>query len=145
MMGGRLRRFLAGAILLLYISMLAVGSVVSLTCDCQHHHADVHTSFNHVHVCCHDCHDAHSELQYADSKCCNHNHSNDVEFYIPSRSGDDDTLLRHAMALAIVSQELSYGGADEVVGLDEYRQLVLPILADGYVQCSSLRAPPALV
>ena len=115
MMDGGLRTFASAVMLLLYISMLAAGSVISLTCECEDHH------------------------------CCNHDHSNQVELYTQPRITDDETIMRHSMVLAFVAQELLYGVVDEVILNNEYRQLILPLLADGYVRCSSLRAPPALV
>ena len=145
-MGGRLKIFATMTMLLLYISMLAVNSIVSLACECDHHHhADVHTSFNHVHSCSHDCHEACTETRYTDNHCCSHDHSNRVELYTQPRITDDETTLRHSAVLAIVVQELLYGEHDVAIQTNDYRQLILPLLADGYVQCSSLRAPPSLV
>lgn len=146
MMDGGLRPFASAVMLLLYISMLAVGSVISLTCECEHHHhADIHTSFAHVHQCTHSCHEECAGVQITDHHCCNHDHSNQVELYTQPRITDDETIMRHSMVLAFVAQELLYGVVDEVILNNEYRQLILPLLADGYVRCSSLRAPPALV
>lgn len=140
--------------LLLYVSVLAVNDVVALTCECRHHKADVHTAFDHVHVCDHQHHD-HScsshdcdaeGVTIADKTCCNHNHSNTIALYTQPRMADDDHMERQAVLLAVVTDVLNFVEAEQTaVHGHEYSLYLLPPLSAGHAGRSALRAPPVLV
>ena len=140
--------------LLLYVSVLAVNDLVALTCECRHHKADVHTAFDHVHVCDHQHHD-HSCTSHdcdaegvtiADKTCCNHNHSNTIALYTQPRMADDDQMERQAVLLAVVTDVLNFVEAEQTaVHGHEYSLYLLPPLSAGHAGGSALRAPPVLV
>ena len=106
------RMFAAMTMLLLYVSVLAAGDVVALTCECRHHKADVHTDFAHVHACDDDCHhgegESHDAVQLTDHRCCNHNHSNSIALYTQPRSADDDQQERQSVLMAVVTDVLDF-------------------------------------
>lgn len=136
--------------LLLYVSVLAAGDVVALTCECRHHKADVHTDFAHVHTCDEDCHhgkgESHDMLQLTDHSCCNHNHSNSIALYTQPRSADDDQQERQSVLMAVVTDVLDFTQAEIAPAITtQYEPLLLPPLASGYARVGALRAPPQLV
>lgn len=136
--------------LLLYVSVLAAGDVVALTCECRHHKADVHTDFAHVHTCDEDCHhgkgESHDMLQLTDHSCCNHNHSNSIALYTQPRSADDDQQERQSVLMAVVTDVLDFTQAEIAPAITtQYEPLLLPPLASGYARARALRAPPQLV
>lgn len=141
--------------LLLYVSVLAASNVVALTCECRHHKADVHTAFDHIHVCnhqhhdhscpSHDCDAEHDEM-IADKTCCNHNHSNTIALYTQPRMADDDHMERQTVLLAVVTDVLNFVEAEQTaVHGHEYSQYLLPPLSAGHAGGNALRAPPVLV
>lgn len=136
--------------LLLYVSVLAAGDVVALTCECRHHKADVHTDFAHVHTCDEDCHhgkgESHDMVQLTDHRCCNHNHSNSIALYTQPRSADDDQQVRQSVLMAVVTDVLDFTQAEIAPAITtQYEPLLLPPLASGYARAGALRAPPQLV
>lgn len=136
--------------LLLYVSVLAAGDVVALTCECRHHKADVHTDFAHVHTCDKDCHhgkgESHDMVQLTDHSCCNHNHSNSIALYTQPRSADDDQQERQSVLMAVVTDVLDFTQAEIAPAITtQYEPLLLPPLASGYARAGALRAPPQLV
>lgn len=136
--------------LLLYVSVLAAGDVVALTCECRHHKADVHTDFAHVHICDGDCHhgkgESHDVVQLTDHSCCNHNHSNSIALYTQPRSADDDQQERQSVLMAVVTDVLDFTQAEIAPAITtQYEPLLLPPLASGYARAGALRAPPQLV
>lgn len=141
--------------LLLYVSVLAASNVVALTCECRHHKADVHTAFDHVHVCdhqhhdhsctSHDC-DAEGGVAFTDKTCCNHNHSNSIALYTQPRMADDDHVVRQAVLMAVVTDVLNFVEAEQTAAPGyEYSRYLLPPLSAGHAGGSALRAPPAFV
>lgn len=144
------RMFAAMTMLLLYVSVLAAGDVVALTCECRHHKADVHTDFAHVHTCDEDCHhgkgESHDVVQLTDHSCCNHNHSNSIALYTQPRSADDDQQERQSVPMAVVTDVLDFTQAEIAPAITtQYEPLLLPPLASGYARAGALRAPPQLV
>ena len=144
------RMFAAMTMLLLYVSVLAAGDVVALTCECRHHKADVHTDFAHVHTCDEDCHHGKGEsldvVQLTDHSCCNHNHSNSRALYTQPRSADDDQQERQSVLMAVVTDVLDFTQAEIAPAITtQYEPLLLPPLASGYARAGALRAPPQLV
>ncbi|MBQ4540704.1 MAG: hypothetical protein IJA37_05950 [Alistipes sp.] len=144
------RMFAAMTMLLLYVSVLAAGDVVALTCECRHHKADVHTDFAHVHTCDEDCHhgkgESHDMMQLTDHSCCNHNHSNSIALYTQPRSADDDQQERQSVLMAVVTDVLDFTQAEIAPAITtQYEPLLLPPLASGYARAGALRAPPQLV
>lgn len=144
------RMFAAMTMLLLYVSVLAAGDVVALTCECRHHKADVHTDFAHVHACDDDCHhgegESHDAVQFTDHRCCNHNHSNSIALYTQPRSADDDQQERQSVLMAVVTDVLDFTQAEIAPAITtQYEPLLLPPLASGYAHAGALRAPPQLV
>ena len=142
--------FAAMTMLLLYVSVLAAGDVVALTCECRHHKADVHTDFAHVHTCDKDCHhgkgESHDMVQLTDHSCCNHNHSNSIALYTQPRSADDDQQERQSVLMAVVTDVLDFTQAEIAPAITtQYEPLLLPPLASGYARAGALRAPPQLV
>lgn len=142
--------FAAMTMLLLYVSVLAAGDVVALTCECRHHKADVHTDFAHVHTCDEDCHhgkgESHDMVQLTDHSCCNHNHSNSIALYTQPRSADDDQQERQSVLMAVVTDVLDFTQAEIAPAITtQYEPLLLPPLASGYARAGALRAPPQLV
>lgn len=136
--------------LLLYVSVLAAGDVVALTCECRHHKADVHTDFAHVHSCDEDCHhgkdESHDMVQLTDHSCCNHNHSNSIALYTQPRSADNDQQERQSVLMAVVTDVLDFTQAEIAPAITtQYEPLLLPPLASGYARAGALRAPPQLV
>ena len=138
-------------LLVLYISTVLAGDVMSLTCGCRHHDADVHTAFRHVHKCTSSCCKqsvvAHSHEcdapKVKESGCCNHNHSTDIKLYVQPRV--DDGQLRQTILLAVLMDTaVTLDAPDNVLSFvyQEHRQ---PVLAAGYGGGQSLRAPPAIV
>ena len=154
-MAGKIFRMIAAfTMLVLYTTVMAASDVVALTCHCNTHRGDVHTSFNHVHKCeaehCDHHSDSHSEdttqQQFSKNRCCNHNHSNKIALYIQPRTSDDDHSQRQSILLAIVTDVFDYNVKQESgVGGEEYGECVLPSLLEGYTCSGALRAPPALV
>lgn len=154
-MAGKIFRMIAAfTMLVLYTTVMAASDVVALTCHCNTHRGDVHTSFNHVHKCeaehCDHHGDSHSEdttqQQFSKNRCCNHNHSNKIALYIQPRTSDDDHSQRQSILLAIVTDVFDYNVKQETgVGGEEYGECVLPSLLEGYTCSGALRAPPALV
>lgn len=154
-MAGKIFRMIAAfTMLVLYTTVMAASDVVALTCHCNTHRGDVHTSFNHVHKCeaehCqhHDishCEDT-AQQQFSKNRCCNHNHSNKIALYIQPRTSDDDHSQRQSILLAIVTDVFDYNVKQETgIGGEEYGECVLPSLLEGYTCSGALRAPPALV
>ena len=154
-MAGKFFRMIAAfTMLVLYTTVMAASDVVALTCHCNTHRGDVHTSFQHVHKCeaehCqhHDishCEDT-AQQQFSKNRCCNHNHSNKIALYIQPRTSDDDHSPRQSILLAIVTVVLGDNVKQETgVGGEEYGECVLPSLLEGYTCSGALRAPPALV
>lgn len=144
------RMFAAMTMLLLYVSVLAAGDVVALTCECRHHKADVHTDFAHVHTCDEDCHhgkgESHDVVQLTDHSCCNHNHSNSIALYTQPRSADNDQQERQSVLIAVVTDVLDFTQAEIAPAITtQYEPLLLPPLASGYARAGALRAPPQLV
>lgn len=144
------RMFAAMTMMLLYVSVLAAGDVVALTCECRHHKADVHTDFAHVHTCDEDCHhgkgESHDMVQLTDHSCCNHNHSNSIALYTQPRSADDDQQERQSVLMAVVTDVLDFTQAEIAPAITtQYEPLLLPPLASGYARAGALRAPPQLV
>jgi hypothetical protein len=144
------RMFAAMTMLLLYVSVLAAGDVVALTCECRHHKADVHTDFAHVHACDDDCHhgegESHDAVQLTDHRCCNHNHSNSIALYTQPRNADDDQQERQSVLMAVVTDVLDFTQAEIAPAITtQYEPLLLPPLASGYAHAGALRAPPQLV
>ena len=144
------RMFAAMTMLLLYVSVLAAGDVVALTCECRHHKADVHTDFAHVHTCDEDCHhgkgESHDMVQLTDHRCCNHNHSNSIALYTQPRSADDDQQERQSVLMAVVTDVLDFTQAEIAPAITtQYEPLLLLPLASGYARAGALRAPPQLV
>jgi hypothetical protein len=154
-MAGKIFRMIAAfTMLVLYTTVMAASDVVALTCHCNTHRGDVHTSFQHVHKCeaehCDHHSDSHSEdttqQQFSKNRCCNHNHSNKIALYIQPRTSDDDHSQRQSILLAIVTDVFDYNVKQETgVGSEEYGECVLPSLLEGYTCSGALRAPPALV
>ena len=154
-MAGKIFRMIAAfTMLVLYTTVMAASDVVALTCHCNTHRGDVHTSFNHVHKCeaehCDHRSDSHSEdtaqQQFSKNRCCNHNHSNKIALYIQPRTSDDDHSQRQSILWAIVTDVFDYNVKQESgVGGEEYGECVLPSLLEGYTCSGALRAPPALV
>lgn len=154
-MAGKIFRMIAAfTMLVLYTTVMAASDVVALTCHCNTHRGDVHTSFQHVHKCeaehCDHHSDYHSEdtaqQQFSKNRCCNHNHSNKIALYIQPRTSDDDHSQRQSILLAIVTDVFDYNVKQESgVGGEEYGECVLPSLLEGYTCSGALRAPPALV
>ena len=149
--------FAAFTMLLLYISVFTAGSVVALTCECNHHKADVHTAFDHIHICehsdahhafdCHhDCTTQECGVNIADKSCCNHNHSTSIALYTQPRTVSDDGSERQAVLMAVVTDVLNFVEAEQGIQYqDEYGQYLLPSLQAGHSYGRSLRAPPAFV
>ena len=154
-MAGKIFRMIAAfTMLVLYTTVMAASDVVALTCHCNTHCGDVHTSFQHVHKCeaehCDHHGDSHCEdtaqQQFSKNRCCNHNHSNKIALYIQPRTSDDDHSQRQSILLAIVTDVFDYNVKQESgVGGEEYGECVLPSLLEGYTCSGALRAPPALV
>ena len=154
-MAGKIFRMIAAfTMLVLYTTVMAASDVVALTCHCNTHRGDVHTSFQHVHKCeaehCDHHGDSHCEdttqQQFSKNRCCNHNHSNKIALYIQPRTSDDDHSQRQSILLAIVTDVFDYNVKQETgVGGEEYGECVLPSLLEGYTCSGALRAPPALV
>lgn len=154
-MAGKIFRMIAAfTMLVLYTTVMAASDVVALTCHCNTHCGDVHTSFNHVHKCEAE-HCQHHDIslsedtaqqQFSKNRCCNHNHSNKIALYIQPRTSDDDHSQRQSILLAIVTDVFDYNVKQETgVGGEEYGECVLPSLLEGYTCSGALRAPPALV
>ena len=148
--------FAAFVMLLLYASVFAAGNVVALTCECRHHKADVHTAFDHIHVCelgdahhshdCHDCADTECGQSIADSRCCNHNHSTSIALYIQPRTADDDSSERQSILLGVVTDVLNFVDAgQDTPSHTKYVLYLPPSLLAGHTSGCSLRAPPAFV
>ena len=148
--------FAAFVMLLLYASVFAAGNVVALTCECRHHKADVHTAFDHIHVCehgdahhSHDCHDYTDTgcgQSIADSSCCNHNHSTSIALYIQPRTADDDSSERQSVLLGVVTDVLNFVDAEQdTPSHTKYGLYLPPLLLAGHTSGCSLRAPPAFV
>jgi hypothetical protein len=154
-MAGKIFRMIAAfTMLVLYTTVMAASDVVALTCHCNTHRGDVHTSFQHVHKCeaehCDHHYISHCEdtaqQQFSKNRCCNHNHSNKIALYIQPRTSDDDHSQRQSILLAIVTDVFDYNVKQETgVGGEEYGECVLPSLLEGYTCSGALRAPPALV
>ncbi len=148
------RVVVAFVMLVLYTSVMAASDIVALTCHCNSHRGDVHTSFNHIHQCelehCHHhddaCADESAAEQFSKQRCCNHDHSNEISLYIQPRTFDDDNSERQAMLLAVVTDVLDYDMAQTAdVGQEEYGETIRYSLFEGYARSGVLRAPPALV
>lgn len=157
--------------LLLYLSTMVASDVVALTCHCLVYHQDgcqiahSHSSgkiYHHHHTACGehsecgDCTDCDSHDEYNRDFCkislqgsncgCDHNHSTEVELYTQPRIGDDDELLRYAMAVvAVTNMDPSAGRCELQVNSFSYGVYLLPPLSAAYLSSSSLRAPPVLV
>lgn len=153
MRGKIYRAIVAFVMLVLYITVMAASDFVAITCHCNSHSGDVHTAFNHRHQCqaehCDHSHDAVTSdysQQIANNRCCNHDHSNDIDLYLQPRTVDDDHSLRQAMLLSVVTDKLNHLGAQSAAsGSAEYGEYLLPSLGEGHTSGGALRAPPALV
>lgn len=149
--------FAAFTMLLLYASVFAAGNVVALTCECRHHKADVHTAFDHIHICehsdvhhlsdCHhDCTTTECGQSIADKSCCSHNHSTSIALYTQPRTADDDSAERQAVLLGVVTDVLNFVEAEQdLQSHTEYGLYLPPSLLAGHTSGCSLRAPPAFV
>ena len=142
--------------LLLYISVFTAGSVVALTCECSHHKADVHTAFDHIHICehndahhadeCHDCTTPECGQSITDKSCCNHNHSTSIALYTQPRTIDDNSSERQAVLMAVMTDVLNAVEAEQdIQSQAEYGLYLPPSLLAGHTSGCLLRAPPAFV
>lgn len=155
-------RFLVSLwMMLLYLSVTVASDVVSLACRCEcHHHADIHTAFEHTHVCecgedslykhhehhagqmCPGCH-----ITLSDAGCrCNHSHSTEVELYTPVRNIGDDDITRSTVLLVIAVGVMVDSESVSAINLvSPYSRYLLPPLSGAYNGGECLRAPPTLV
>ena len=152
-------RFLVSLwMMLLYLSVTVVSDVVSLACRCEcHHHADIHTAFEHTHTCeCgeHSCHQHQAEeacqncqTTLSDAGCkCNHSHSTEIELYTPVRNIGDDAITRSTQLLAVVVGVVADAESVSATNaVSPYSRYLLPSLSGAHNGGESLRAPPALV
>lgn len=138
------------ALLVLYISTMVAGDVMSLMCGCCHHDhsADVHTAFRHIHKCdAEECHHDHA-LEYAvpemKGRCsCNHDHSTEIKLYTPPQTLENS--LRQTILLAVLMDNSVTIESPEGALSFVYQEHILPSLTAGYGGGQSLRAPPAIV
>ena len=152
-------RFLVSLwMMLLYLSVTVASDVVSLACRCEcHHHADIHTAFEHTHACeCgeHSCHQHQAEeacqgcqTSLSDAGCsCNHSHSTEIELYTPVRNIGDDAITRSTQLLAVVvGVTADAESVSATNAVSPYSRYLLPPLSGAHNGGESLRAPPALV
>ena len=138
------------ALLVLYISTMVAGDVMSLMCGCCHHDhaADVHTAFRHIHHCSsEECLHDHSQEYQApqmERRCgCNHDHSTRIKLYTPPQTSDHS--LRQTILLAVLMDNAVTIESPEGALSFVYQEHILPSLASGYGGGQSLRAPPAIV
>ena len=144
--------------MLLYLSVTVASDVVSLACRCEcHHHADIHTAFEHTHAreCGeHSCHQHQAEeacqgcqTTLSDAGCsCNHSHSTEIELYTPVRNIGDDAITRSTQLLAVVvGVTADAESVSATNAVSPYSRYLLPPLSGAHNGGESLRAPPALV
>ena len=148
-MANRLYRRLSAVALLLFYVTIAVYSPLSvLLCDCHNHHASKAVVAEHHHCCqCHACPMSNWNNDSAISKKCGcyHDHSNNIQLYTLSRSGDEENMLQILPLPILVAESEVATVASAIVEEFEYSLYLLPPLSSVDKGCAALRAPPALV
>lgn len=137
--------------LLLYLVVMVVSNVSVIICDCHSHSHMQHNVAQEQHKCsCGECHTLDFGDRYnsaVDQKCgCKHDHSNDVQLYIASRSSADDLIERNMILTALLAEAVCAYETDCVSDEEyEYNLYLLPPLTSAIRGSESLRAPPAMV
>lgn len=142
------RRLSAVALLLLYVTVVVSNHVSVLLCDCHNHHVSKAVVAEHQHCCkCHACPMSDWDNGSAvGQKCgCYHDHTNNIQLYTLSRSGDEDNMMQILPLPIVVAESIVATVASVTVEEFEYGLYLLPPLSSVVKGCVALRAPPALV